>query len=315
MRDPRLRARTKSRQRGLMGSVYDYETKSGTRYEVRYRKPDGKTARKGGFRIKKDAKAYLTNVEKSVLDGAYIAPNAGKLTVGMLGAQWIAAYKPTVKASQFHSEESSWRVHVEPKWGNRPVASLVHTEIQGWISDLTTQYSASQVRRVHGVLKKILDGAVKDRRLVFNPALEIRLPKKLKGKHAYLSHEQVEQLASTSKYPDLIRFLAYTGLRWGEATGLRVKHVDRELRRVLVEENAVSVNGKIVVGTPKSHERRSVAYPAFLDAAFEASCAGKSSDELVWGNGYEHMRPGDSRRGWFVGGSEALAGYERRCRL
>ncbi|TCK63122.1 MupG family TIM beta-alpha barrel fold protein [Curtobacterium sp. PhB136] len=231
----------------------------------------------------------------------YIAPSAGKLTVGMLGVQWIEAYKPTVKASQFHSEESSWRIHVEPKWGDRPVGSLAHTEIQGWISDLTTRYSANQVRRVHGVLKKILDGAVKDRRLMFNPALEIRLPKKLKGKHAYLSHEQVEQLASTSKYPDLIRFLAYTGLRWGEATGLRVKHVDRELRRVLVEENAVSVNGKIVVGTPKSHERRSVAYPSFLDAAFEATCAGKASDDLVWGNGYEHMRPGDSRRGWFVG--------------
>jgi hypothetical protein len=48
-----------------MGSVYPYETKNGKLWEARYRKPDNKTARKGGFRLKREAEAYLATVEVS----------------------------------------------------------------------------------------------------------------------------------------------------------------------------------------------------------------------------------------------------------
>jgi integrase len=56
----------------------------------------------------------------------------------------------------------------------------------------------------------------------------------------------------------LVYLLAYTGLRWGEAIGLRVREVDLERRRLKVIVNAVEVGGQIEVGTPKSHKRRSV---------------------------------------------------------
>ncbi len=287
--------------KGLMGSVYKYDTKQGSRFEARYRRPDGKTARKGGFRLKRDAENYLTTVEAAKLDGSYIAPSDSRLTLGVLGSDWIASHRAWVKPSTFHSDESAWRVHVEPKWGARALGSIRHTEVQAWISEIAETRSATTVARAHGVLAAIIDGAVKDKRLTSNPARDIKLPRKTKGRRAYLTHEQVERLAVESKYPDLVRFLAYTGLRWGEATGLRVRHVDRAARRVNVEENAVNVNGTVIVGTPKTHERRSVVYPAFLDNALEAACSKKSADDLLWGEGLEHLRPGDSRKGWFVG--------------
>lgn len=57
----------------------------------------------------------------------------------------------------------------------------------------------------------------------------------------------------------LVLLLAYTGLRWGEAVGLRVSNVDFSRRRILLRANAVNVRGTIIPGTPKSHEpRRSV---------------------------------------------------------
>ena len=66
------------------------------------------------------------------------------------------------------------------------------------------------------------------------------LPRKVPKSRAYLSHGQVELLASHSgQHATLVRFLAYTGLRWGEATGLRVRHLDTLRRRLNVEENAV----------------------------------------------------------------------------
>jgi phosphoribosylformylglycinamidine synthase len=44
--------------------------------------------------------------------------------------------------------------------------------------------------------------------------------------------------------------LAYCGLRWGEATGLRVRNLDMLRRRLAVEENAVQVGNVVRVGTP-----------------------------------------------------------------
>lgn len=83
--------------------------------------------------------------------------------------------------------------------------------------------------------------------------------------------------------------LAYTGLRWGEATGLRVSSVNALRRRLEIRENAVAVGGRIIVGTPKTHETRSVPYPASLAALIVAECEVKRPDDLVFGTGHAHM--------------------------
>lgn len=128
-------------------------------------------------------------------------------------------------------DRSAWRNHVLPAWGQVPVSDVRETAVQQWISEMTlgdTDASpprkpkgATLVIRAYGVLAAILDDAVSDRRTLSNPARGVALPRKLKKPHVYLSHEQVHALAAASKYPALVLVLAYCGLRWGEATGLR----------------------------------------------------------------------------------------------
>lgn len=290
-----------------MGSVYAYETKAGKRYEARYRKPDNRPARKGGFRLKREAEAYLATVEVSKLSGSYIAPSASQTTVDALGTVWIEAHTArvqakTLKASTLHSDESAWRIHVQPKWGSRQVGSILQSEVKAWVSALSAQRSPTTVARAYGVLASILDDAVQDNRLNKNPARgdKVKLPRKTSARRAYLTHKQVKLLAAESKYPNFVEFLTYTGLRWGEATGIRIAHVDRARRRVEIAENAVSVNGHIIVGTPKTHERRTVVYPEFLDDAVESAFKGKKRDALLWGDGIDHLRPGNAVSGWFT---------------
>jgi integrase len=128
------------------------------------------------------------------------------------------------------------------------------------------------------------------------------LPRKLKGKHKYLTHRQVELLADNAKKQrTLVLFLAYTGLRWGEAVALRVRDLDLERRRVDVHENAVEVSGTIHVGTPKTGEARSVPFPPFLSSLLSALTETKSSDQLVFGDGLTYLHQPDRRRGWYVG--------------
>ena len=47
--------------------------------------------------------------------------------------------------------------------------------------------------------------------------------------------------------------LAYTGVRWGEAIGLRVGYLDMLRKRALIHEKAVESGIDIHVGTPKAH--------------------------------------------------------------
>lgn len=285
-----------------MGSIHKYAVKADTRprYYVMYRDPANKQVMKRGFTRKTDAEQYLRSVEVSKDRGEYVDPADARATVTSIGGTWVEGRKTVMKPSSYRALESAWRTHVIPKWGERTVGSIRHSEVQAWVSSLAATASASTVLRAHGVIASILEVAVRDRRLARNVARDVSLPRKVGKPKVYLSHEQVDRLAAESRYPDFVRFLAYTGLRWGEATALRARHVDARRRRVQVEENAVMVGTHIELGTPKTHETRSVPYPPFLEKAIENALHGKQSNNLLWGDGILHMRLPNSRDGWFA---------------
>ena len=283
-----------------MGSVHPYETATGKRYRISYRRPDNRQTTERGFKTKRAAELRLAEVEIGKAKGEYVNPSDARETVESIAAGWLAAREHVMKPSSYRPVQSAWVTHVQPRWGQRKVGSIKHSEVQDWVSSLARERSATTVLRAYGVLAAVLDAAVKDRRLSRNVAREVTLPRKSAGGRTYLTHQQVADLAAASRYPLIVHLLAYTGLRWGEATGLRVKHVDPVRRRLSVEENAVMVGSKVVVGTPKTHEVRSVPYPAFLDSDVEAAMHGKRSDALLLGNGKTHMRLPNSRDGWFA---------------
>ncbi|WP_166805565.1 tyrosine-type recombinase/integrase [Cryobacterium ruanii] len=152
-------------------------------------------------------------------------------------------------------------------------------------------------------MASILDVAVRDRRVLSNAARGVKLPRKVGEEHIYLSHQQVALLAGQcARNSTMVEFLAYTVLRWGETTALRVKNLDFSRRRVNVHQKAVGVGGAFVLGTPKSHQSRSVPFPGFLSTPLKDLCVGKAASSLVFGTGTSiaFVRPPDSRRGWWM---------------
>ncbi len=90
------------------------------------------------------------------------------------------------------------------------------------------------------------------------------LPRPGKRDYVYLTHAQVRELADEAgRWHLLVLVLAYTGLRWGEATALRVCDIDLARRRIDVRRAFSDVGGTIVLGTPKSHQSRTVPVPRF----------------------------------------------------
>lgn len=296
-----------------MPSIEAYDTANGRRYRVRYRDPDRRSREKAGFTRKKDAEDYLANVTVSTNRGEFVDPKTARMTVAEAGSEWIENQRH-LKPSAYRSVEAAWRVHVLPAWGKRRLGEIRHSEVQTWLTRFsagdTKPRSATVVLRAFGVLAGILDVAVLDRRISSNPARGVKLPRKGKKARVYLSAQQVEMLASNAgEHATLVYTLAYTGLRWGEAIGLRVSSLDMLRRRMLVQENAVNIGSTIVVGTPKTHENRSVPFPAFLATGLAKACEGKDRSQLVFGSGAIHLPRAGSKQGWFwnaVVASQAL---------
>lgn len=291
-----------------MGTVKAYSTKTkGRMYEVWYTKPDGTRGHDRGFKLKRDAEAHLATVEVSKLNQSYVDPANAKVTIAELGDEWLERHHSTVTASTHHSVGSAWRVHVKPRWGHYAVGAVTKRDVAKWLAYLGESRSHTTVARVRDLLAGILDDAIEDGRVVKNAARGIKIKRKPLPDEVFLSHAQVEALANESRHPGLIRFLAYSGLRWGEATALRVKNVDRDRRRVRVREGVTDVSGKHHLGGVKGHARRTVAFPSFLDTDIAGACAMKGPEDRLWAaeNG-GFLRPGNSVNGWF-------AAAVRRC--
>lgn len=273
----------------------------GKRWRGRYVDNKGQEHARG-FERKVDAQRWVNEATTGLTTGGYVQPRAGDVTVGTLGAAWLAR-QTHLKPSAYRPVEIAWRVHVKPRWADTRIADIAFTSVQQWVSEMSGTRGATTVIRAYGVLAATLDDAVRDKLLLSNPARGVVLPRKSKKRHVYLTHEQVDRLAIEAKdNGTLVLTLAYCGLRWGEATGMRVRDLDLLRRRVTVYENAVMVGGTIIVGTPKSGEERTVPIPRFLVEALARKCEGKGPEDLLFpGRDGNHARTPYSVDGWFAG--------------
>jgi integrase len=163
------------------------------------------------------------------------------------------------------------------------VVDVKTSAIRAWVAKMVTDgVGVPGIENAFGLLRQVLGAAVEDRRIPRNPCEGVRLPKRKHADRGYLSHTQVAALATAvDRQPDVVRFLAYTGLRWGEMAALRVQDFDLLRRRVNVSRS-VTESGGLVWSTPKTHERRSVPFPAALADELAALMVGKGRDDLVF---------------------------------
>jgi len=235
------------------------------------------------FARKLDAERWLASVEVAKARGEWLDPAAGKVQLGEWAEQWLSG-QVQLKPSTYARYGLILRKQVLPTWSRVPLSAVTYSDVSAWVKTLSSSHlSASSVRHAHRVLSLILDHAVKDGRISKNPAKGVRLPRAVRSQMIFLSHGQVDQLADACEpHGTLVLVLAYTGIRWGEAAALRVGRVDLMRRRLAIDEATSEVGGHVIFGTPKSHKRRSVPFPAFLTDPLMAATAGKAADDLVF---------------------------------
>ncbi len=252
------------------------------RWLGRYRDATGREHGKS-FPTKKEALAWAQGQERLIRLHEWSDPKRAKVTIADWSRQWLDAQlqlKPSTKARY----EGLIRVHIVPRWGDVTLAQVGHADICAWTASLVHRGSApATVRHAHRVFSQILGQAVRDGRIARNPAADVPLPRAIRAEKRFLNHREVAALADAcGRYATAVRVLAYCGLRFGELAALRVACIDLLRRRVAVTQSATEVNGTVVFGTPKTHQRRRVALPSLLVDDLTRELARRQPDDFAF---------------------------------
>jgi integrase len=234
---------------------------------ARYRGPDGRQHSKT-FRRKVDAERWLRIEESGADRGEWVDPSAGQIKFSQWAETWLSSLdlKPATKANYVSNLNS----RVLPVFGNTQLAKISPAMVRLWQTRLRDDgLSPASVRQARQVLSAALEVAVVDGLIARNPAAAVKPPKVRPRRQQFLTAEQVNSLveACDDQQPGagaVVFFLAWSGLRWGEAVALRWENVDIERRRVEVKVSATEVSGRLEWGSPKTHEERAVILPQFV---------------------------------------------------
>lgn len=239
-------------------------------WRARYRDEAGKEHARH-FPRKVDAQRWLDEVTASVLTGQYVDPSAGKVTFKAYAERWqkLQVHRSNTAAAV----DSALRVHAIPRFGFRPMSSIRPSEIQQWVTDMTTAGLApSTVAVTYQHLRSVFRAAELDRVIARTPCERISLPERHKAQVVPLETEVV--LAAAGKMPArwaaMVTLMAGTGLRPGEAAGVTVDRIDF-LRRTLRVDRQLLLTRPHTFGPPKTRASvRTVPLPQVVVDALAA---------------------------------------------
>ena len=248
---------------------------------------------KASFASRKEAQAALNKVLVEVEERSFVA--AAKLTLGeYLKDEWLPAIEATLRPSSFRSYVQHVECHVCPHIGSVQLQKLSGSQINALYAKLAlsgkqdgkTGLSPLSIRHVHAVLHRALKDAVRWERLTRSP-IEAADPPSIRGdgtrELTTWSAEQLRAFLEATKaerLSPLWHLLAMTGLRRGEALGLRWEDVDLEAARISVRRALIPNGATVVVSEPKTAKgRRSVALDPETVAVLKRQAAQQLEDQ------------------------------------
>jgi Phage integrase, N-terminal SAM-like domain len=192
--------------------------KPSSRFDVEWRLPDRSKGRKS-FKTEREARVFEAAIVTKSVSGDVVDPRAGRVTLATVYQSWLDESQGAT------CYEDIWRLRIEPRFGGWSVGKIDHQSIQKWVNELAQSgLSPRTLRWIHWVLKMCLDHAADEGQLLGrNPAVRTKFPPMRPTAHTYLTTAEVASLTPVcGGQGDVVSLLAYTGMRFGELTGLHV---------------------------------------------------------------------------------------------
>ncbi|NLV71969.1 MAG: hypothetical protein GXY46_05105, partial [Actinobacteria bacterium] len=231
-----------------------------------------------GFATKKQAEAELATLLASIAGGTHI--EASRLSVkDFLCEHWLPAVRPTIRPTTFLSYQGHVENYLVPELGRILLKELSPAQLNALYRRLLTEprmkwttrcpkklarpsapLAPATVRRIHATLHRALRDAVRWNLTNRNAADGADPPRAVGCTGARTqtwSRSELQRFLASERlswlYPLWVLFLT-TGLRRGEALGLRWQDVDLSAGTIAVRQTRVQLNYQTVVSTPKTQK-------------------------------------------------------------
>ncbi len=187
---------------------------------------------------------YLSNV-----DAMSTRPGSSVTLKQFVDCRWRPDRIAHLSAKGQESYETQLKNHILPALGHKALRDIGLAQIQElvnqraqWVSPKTNRtLQPESLERIVSTLKALFSHARRMECITVRPTDGVKLPKVREKEKQALTWAQVELIAAALPEPiaTLVLFLTWTGLRIGEACGLRWKHLDLQALTVHVRENFV----------------------------------------------------------------------------
>lgn len=213
----------------------------------------------------REARAALRDMQTAQGSGT-LAPPA-RMTLEAWTDHWLALVGPGLRPKSL----ANYRQALTPivgRLGGVRLDRLTPMQLARMFAELRA--AGMGTRRIeHGyiTLKTCLRYAVRLELLGVNPLDRVDRPRHRRGQRRFWTAEEAARFITTAEasglaYAPLALFLLGTGLRLGEALGLRWSDVHWQRQAVRVERTAMHVGGDLVTNAPKTEAgKRTVTMP------------------------------------------------------
>lgn len=222
-----------------------------------------------------EARAKLKALLAKAEAGAPVRDSSRKL------ADWLSEWRETFLASSDRAAATKdlYRIltvkHVEPCIGHVRLDQLRASDIVRLMAAMEAAgLSASTRRNTYAALRGCLEDAVGNRLLTENPCSKVKRPRADRSEARSLDRAEVGALlagAEGLRYGNVLRFIVGTGLRRGEALGMRWADVDLDRAEACIREGKTA------------RSRRTVALSAPVVALLRAQRAAQAQERLAAG--------------------------------
>ncbi|MBK5308313.1 MAG: site-specific integrase [Frankiaceae bacterium] len=196
-------------------------------------------------------------------DPGFTNPKLGREPFRIYAEKWFAARPVMASTKKVRSYLDS---QLLPAFGDIPLMRIDRFLVQEWVERLVDPddpdakpYAPESIHSYYATLSTIMKYAALDRHIPVSRIGKgtVTLPGNGLDIRVFLTLDQVEEflaLAATQSpywYP-MIKLVAETGLRWGEAAGLPVQNLDLRRGSVLINQSLkLDGRGNWTIGLPK----------------------------------------------------------------
>jgi integrase len=257
-----------------------------------------------GFARAADARDYRNKRLRACQDGTNAAPSRTTVAELFEADLDVQVKLGKMKPSTAYTYRRLFDRYVKPRLGRIRAQELRPSQLDALYGDLLNDarhYARSRrgpglargtVATVHAMLSGVFSRAAKRGDLALNPCQRASAPSARAAETPVLSLEQTQEFFAHEAvradllYP-MLKLMAATGLRRGEACGLMRDDVDLDAGVIFVRHNAVPVGSEVVIGSPKTRRsRRRVTLGADSVELLRGHLAAQREHRLMMGAGW-----------------------------